>query len=136
MMAKYRLADLQFGEGTVYISTGRSCLRSDRKIIEMSTDTGAMPFFDKQAEEYDRRSGRGLWKHVRTREAEILLSLAGELRGRSVLELGCGSGYYSSLLRDGGARVFGVDSSPRMITQLRKKGISGSCSDVGSLFLG
>ena len=54
-------------------------------------------------------------------EAHSLLELVGDLAGRSVLDLACGEGYYTRLLRRRGAsEVVGVDSSPHMIGLARE----------------
>jgi len=43
------------------------------------------------------------------------LALVGDLRGREVLDAGCGEGYNTRLLARAGARMSGVDISERMI---------------------
>ncbi len=54
-------------------------------------------------------------------EAPSLLGLVGELAGMSVLDLACGEGHYTRLLKQGGAdRVTGIDLSPRMIALARE----------------
>jgi ubiquinone/menaquinone biosynthesis C-methylase UbiE len=53
-------------------------------------------------------------------EAYTLLKLIGDLTGQSVVDLACGEGFYSRLLRQKGAgRVVGVDLSQRMIELAR-----------------
>jgi SAM-dependent methyltransferase len=48
------------------------------------------------------------------------LALLGELSGKSVLDLACGEGFYTRLIKRGGARrVVGVDLSPDMIRLAR-----------------
>lgn len=44
-----------------------------------------------------------------------ILRLAGDLRGRSVLELGCAAGALTERLVDAGASVLAIDREPRMI---------------------
>jgi len=44
-----------------------------------------------------------------------LLALAGDLKGRSVLDAGCGEGRSSRHLANQGAKVTGIDISPQMI---------------------
>jgi ubiquinone/menaquinone biosynthesis C-methylase UbiE len=45
----------------------------------------------------------------------VLWAFAGDVRGRKVLDAGCGTGYLSKQLSDRGALVSGVDLSDRMI---------------------
>jgi SAM-dependent methyltransferase len=50
------------------------------------------------------------------------LELLGDLRGRSVLDLACGEGFYTRLIRQAGAaRTVGVDVSPEMIALARQQ---------------
>ena len=70
-------------------------------------------------------------------ESYGLLDLAGDLEGKAVVDLACGEGFYSRLLKHGGAqRVLGVDSSQGMIELARKQeaeqrgGIEYLMSDV------
>ncbi len=61
----------------------------------------------------------GLWRNEVAEPEPFYTALAGEaaadldrrhgLRGAEVLDLGCGPGYYTSALRDAGARVVGLD---------------------------
>jgi ubiquinone/menaquinone biosynthesis C-methylase UbiE len=44
-----------------------------------------------------------------------MLGLIGHVKGKRVLDAGCGYGYYSILLARSGARVTGIDISERMI---------------------
>lgn len=94
------------------------------------------PYFEGKAPDYDRRSRRGIWAKVRRAEGSALSRLLGAVNGTELLDLGCGTGFYSARLRDKGARVFGVDSSRGMIEELRRKGIEGACADVNTLRLG
>jgi SAM-dependent methyltransferase len=50
------------------------------------------------------------------------LELLGDLHGRSVLDLACGAGFYTRLIKKAGAdRVVGVDLSGRMIASAREQ---------------
>jgi SAM-dependent methyltransferase len=50
------------------------------------------------------------------------LDLLGDLRGRSVLDLACGDGFYTRLIKEAGAdRVIGVDLSEGMIALARQR---------------
>jgi len=69
--------------------------------------------YDDIAEQY-KRSKHVIWRyHI---EQYSLVQLLGDLEGRSVLDLACGEGHYTRLLKALGAtRVAGVDISTKMI---------------------
>ncbi|GAB3433239.1 class I SAM-dependent DNA methyltransferase [Actinophytocola sediminis] len=50
-----------------------------------------------------------------------ILRLAGDLRGKRVLELGCAGGSLTELLVDRGADVLGVDREPRLVEVARQR---------------
>lgn len=49
-----------------------------------------------------------------------LLALLGDVRGKSVLDAGCGEGFLARILAARGARVTGIDLSPRLIALARE----------------
>ena len=70
-------------------------------------------------------------------EAYTLLQLVGDVSGKSILDLGCGEGFFSRRFRQLGARrVVGVDISPAMIDLARSEerenplGVEYICADV------
>ena len=58
--------------------------------------------------------------------AARLVHLLGEIRGKSVLDAGCGGGVLARVLETLGARVTGLDLSPRLIDQAREQDESKS----------
>jgi len=79
-------------------------------------------YFDRNAEVYDLKHGvsRPGQRHNFTRYYEPFLNEA--IRpGASVLELGCGTGLYSRWLLDRGCTVVGMDISPTMLEQARRR---------------
>ncbi|MEV0222164.1 class I SAM-dependent methyltransferase [Streptomyces sp. NPDC050704] len=76
--------------------------------------------FDDLAEAYERMaSALPLREHV---EAHTLFALLGDIGGRAVLDLGCGSGLYTRRLRElGAATVTGIDSSDGMLDFARRR---------------
>jgi len=55
-----------------------------------------------------------------------MLDLLGDLSGQRVLDAGCGEGYLARVLAAAGARVTGMDISPRLIEQARQKNPRGT----------
>jgi ubiquinone/menaquinone biosynthesis C-methylase UbiE len=73
--------------------------------------------YDTIAEEYKRAKQQPWRQHV---EAFTLFELIGDLSGKAVLDLACGEGFYTRLLkRHGAASVVGVDISQGMIDLAR-----------------
>lgn len=54
-------------------------------------------------------------------ERPAMLNLAGDVRGRRILDAGCGSGPLSAALRDRGAIISGFDLSAAMIELARRR---------------
>ena len=54
-------------------------------------------------------------------ERPATLSLLGNLRGKRVLDAGCGPGAYAQILVRRGAKVVGVDVSPKMLRLARER---------------
>jgi len=73
--------------------------------------------YDEIAELY-RDSKQAPWRHHI--ELYSLLELLGDISGAAVLDLACGDGHYTRILkRLGAAHVVGVDLSPRMVELAR-----------------
>ncbi|HXW67399.1 MAG TPA: class I SAM-dependent methyltransferase [Thermoplasmata archaeon] len=78
--------------------------------------------WERTAERYERRHAHALgrdggeaWGLFRI--PEHTLRMVGPVRGRDVLELGCGAAWWSIALARRGARVIGVDFSPVRLSQ-------------------
>jgi SAM-dependent methyltransferase len=81
-------------------------------------------FWDGWSDEYQSRHGELLtrtalaWGPWRVPEAE--LNVLGDVRGRDVLELGCGAAQWSIALAELGARSVGIDVSERQLGFARR----------------
>ena len=70
-------------------------------------------YYDTIAKQYQKSKQLPFRLHI---EAYTYLNLLGELGGKSILDLGCGEGFYTRKFRQQGAtKVVGVDLSPKMI---------------------
>lgn len=75
--------------------------------------------YDPIAEQY-KRSKLQPWRGYI--EAHTLMELAGDLNGKAVVDIACGEGFYTRLIRQqGAARVVGVDLSEGMVALARKQ---------------
>ncbi|NND55266.1 MAG: class I SAM-dependent methyltransferase [Gammaproteobacteria bacterium] len=93
--------------------------------------------YDRFAADYQRTKDAPLRRHV---EAYSFMQSLGDVRELRVLDLACGDGYYSRLIRQAGAaHVTGIDISTQMIAlaeaqeQSAPLGIEYRCADVTDL---
>lgn len=85
------------------------------------------PDFGRLAATYDRlRPADANW-----REVYRLVVERADLRGRRVLDVGCGTGRLAAALAQDGSRVWGVDASPEMVEVAKAKRIRGAEFRVG-----
>ena len=83
--------------------------------------------YDPIAEQYKRSKLQPWRAHV---EAFTLMKLVGDLADMAVLDVACGEGFYTRVLRQpGAARVDGVDLSPKMIELARSSKGTASVGD-------
>jgi len=92
--------------------------------------------FDKLSDHYTQSSRSLLWRWQRGRETSAVDLLLGQVAGKEVLDLGCGSGHYTSHLLEKGARhITAVDISSSMISQLPKSNVTGLVEDATKIRL-
>ncbi|MEQ1876332.1 MAG: methyltransferase domain-containing protein, partial [Bdellovibrionia bacterium] len=88
-----------------------------------------MNYFDAQATLYLERGERGLWSHFRNAESKAILAALDLKSGESVLDVGCGAGFYAAKMKAAGARILGLDRSAAMIREFDKAGFAGHVGD-------
>lgn len=92
--------------------------------------------FDQQSDRYTTSSGSFLWRWQRRREIAVVASMSGQMTGKEVLDLGCGSGHYTRYsLAQGARHITAVDFSPFMISQLPKSNVTGMIDDATKIRL-
>ncbi len=87
--------------------------------------------YDGFAEDYATHNESGIQNAYYERPA--MLSLAGEVSGRRILDAGCGAGPLSAALRERGAQVSGIDASAAMVALARGRLGEGTDLRVGDL---
>ncbi len=91
-----------------------------------------MEYFDRRASSYLAKSETSLlWKSVRCEEWRAIRSALTLRPGLSLLDMGCGAGYYSLQIRNiMNVEIYGVDESEAMMEAYRTQGFSGICSPI------
>ncbi|WP_026119122.1 class I SAM-dependent methyltransferase [Nocardiopsis ganjiahuensis] len=94
--------------------------------MDRVTDTPAAPSdavrvndYDGFAEDYAAHNESGVQNAYYERPA--MLSLAGQVSGRRILDAGCGAGPLAAALRERGAQVSGIDASASMVALARRR---------------
>ncbi|WP_024801784.1 class I SAM-dependent methyltransferase [Nocardia sp. BMG51109] len=82
-------------------------------------DPARVSGYDSIAEGYTAENETGVLHAYYNRPA--ILELAGDVTGRRILDVGCGSGPLFAALRDRGAVLTGIDASARMLEQARQR---------------
>ncbi|MFW6321370.1 MAG: class I SAM-dependent methyltransferase, partial [Halohasta sp.] len=84
---------------------------------------------DDVAEAYDdkRFSDGGVF--IDRREKEAVLTALGPVDDKRVLEVACGTGRFTVMMAQAGADIVGLDISPAMLAQGRKKAQQAGVSD-------
>ncbi|WP_433326042.1 class I SAM-dependent methyltransferase [Spirillospora sp. CA-294931] len=82
------------------------------------------PMYERFAEDYAAHAVDSAYNALYDRPA--VLGLAGEVRGRTVLDAGCGPGLYAEELVRRGARVIGFDQSPTFVKLARDRAGDGA----------
>jgi SAM-dependent methyltransferase len=87
-----------------------------------------VPNFGQLAASYDRlRPVDDNWWEV----FDVMVA-EGDLAGRRVLEVGCGTGRLTSALAERGAKTWGIDPSPEMVAEAKDTAVRGAGFRVGA----
>jgi len=87
----------------------------------------------------ERRFGGPIGELVAADQAAVLADFVGPLSGRSILDVGTGTGRAALLLARGGARVTGIDASEPMLAVARQRAVQDNlmvefrCGDAHAL---
>lgn len=104
-------------------------------------DPDTIALWNANAEDWHLQVGHDGDLNRRLNSDPVLWSFLGEVEGLTVLDAGCGTGYLSRKLAEGGARVVAVDAAERMIEIARRETPAdldidyrtASCSDLAGI---
>jgi ubiquinone/menaquinone biosynthesis C-methylase UbiE len=91
---------------------------------------GAKQVYDRIAKKYHEIAGSHFFNAYL--EVPATTAVVGNVRGKKVLDLGCGTGRHAAVLKRKGARVWGIDISPKMVGIARSevKGVEFRVGDA------
>ena len=93
-------------------------------------------YFNRRAANYQTASMRRPWSWLRSRESRAVLALAGRVDGITVLELGCGAGFYTrALLARRAAHIWAVDRAAEMLRSLPRPHVTPVLGDAATVAL-
>lgn len=102
--------------------------------ISTSEKNAVMNFYSSQATHYENSVNVGPLGFFRRREREAILSLANSFAGgKTMIDVGCGAGFYSSQARSAGLHVTAMDISQNMIDAVKHIAHEGIVGDLDRL---
>jgi 2-polyprenyl-3-methyl-5-hydroxy-6-metoxy-1,4-benzoquinol methylase len=99
--------------------------RSRRVLPEFLVRTGdkqrAVDYYQRLSNNYDGTATRGLLRLIRDRERRSVLSLCGfgDPSKRTMIDVGCGGGFYALAARRAGMHVSAMDIAPGMVQGMK-----------------
>lgn len=87
--------------------------------LELMQTERVRKYFDSRASSYADDSNRGIWKTIRSHEMAAVKEALNDRKFDSILELGCGSGYYTYELASYTDQMEIVDVSEAMLNSVR-----------------
>ena len=131
-------AAIRVGRKLLELAPGNVSIAYLLKAVSGATDVERSPpaylveCFDGYAESFDEKLVQGLHYDVPATLCSAVERLAGPGRRFYSLDIGCGTGLCGPLLRPMSAELIGVDVSPRMLEQARRRGVYDEllCADL------
>jgi len=110
--------------------------KSDDFRVQAQDKQKAIDYFERVSGDYDGTVSKGILKIPRERERAAVLTLAKlDEPGLSLLDVGCGAGFYSLLAKKAGLVVHSVDASEGMVKKLQGKVDCAEVADIEKLSL-
>jgi len=93
-------------------------------------------YYDRVAREYSDMITSGIGGKLKRRETDCLMNLLSPKKDETILDAGCGSGFYARLIRSSSAKILCVDISSEMVGVVKKIGIDAEVHDIETMDLG
>ena len=98
-------------------------------------ENAVINYFDRKATKYEAASQSWPWSKIRKSEAAAISRMMGDVSGRSLIDLGAGSGYYTRIFQSLGAvDIVAVDISAEMLAEI-PPGIRTHVADITKIKL-
>jgi len=91
-------------------------MKSEEKISEQYYDIVAKEYHNKRTKEHPEG-----WFYNEMTEMPAIFELLGNVKGKKILDFGCGTGIHAKILKNKSAIVKGFDISPEMIKIAKKE---------------
>ena len=105
-------------------------------VLRNKDSENVVSYFNQRAQDYDTDSRRWPWRLIRSTESKAMQKMVGDTAGLSMLDLGCGSGYYTKIFAEKfPKRIVAVDISAPMINQINDPRIERFVGDAKSISL-
>lgn len=102
--------------------------------VQLEDKMKAIDYFEKVSADYDGTVSKGILKIPRDRErAAVLNFLQLNRAGTSLMDVGCGAGFYSLKAKEAGMYVHSVDASAGMVMRLQGKVDEAEVADIEKL---
>lgn len=103
--------------------------------VQVQDKMKAIEYFEKVSNQYDETVSRGILRIPRDRERKAVLELSGLVRDRvgSLIDVGCGAGFYALEAKKRGWKVRAVDASQGMVLKLLGKVDEVEVADIEAL---
>ena len=110
-----RIIPLLFLAGLIFAACGRSQKDPDDHVHQDQTEEGAHGF-EVLSSDYYQSPSRVIWQ-----KPDLVLSLLGNLRGKTVADIGAGTGFFAFRIANQGAKVIAIDIDPRAIAWMNSE---------------
>ena len=102
----------------------------------MKNVTKIRTYFDIKSSLYQKKSDSFPWSIIRKFEKKIILSLLGNTKNLSIVDVGSGSGFYTSIIyKNNPKELYAIDNSSKMLLHIKEKQVVKILQNIETLKL-